>query len=278
MLSTDRVRFKSSFFSTPGLALRRLTHFWVQPRSPSRSSSRSARERGEQLEQLQARLDYSFKDLSLLDHALTHRSFAHESGSPGADYEALEFLGDSVLGLAISEHLFRADPNRLEGELSKLKGLLVSKPELAELSSRLDLGSFLRLSHGEEKTGGRKKKAILADAFESVAGAIYLDGGFEPARKFILDQFRDHLRRVARRKLELRDFKSALQEQLHSQGLPGPNYRVVKETGPNHRKVFLVEVRSKTRLLGQASGRAKKEAEQNAAQIALGELARDSGS
>ena len=270
------MRFNSSFFSTPGLVLRRLTRLWVQPRSGSTLSSKSPRQRSEQLQQLQIRLDYSFKDLSLLDHALTHRSFAHESGKTGADYEAMEFLGDSVLGLAISEHLFRADPNRLEGELSKLKGLLVSKPELAELSIRLDLGSFLRLSHGEEKTGGRKKKAILADAFESVTGAIYLDGGFEPARKFILNQFRDHLRRVARRKLELRDFKSALQEQLHSQGLPGPNYRVVKETGPNHRKVFLVEVRSRKKLLGQASGRAKKEAEQNAAQIALGELARGS--
>ena len=272
------MHFNSSFFSTAGLALRRLTHFWVQPRSRSRSGSKSSRQRSEQLEQLQVRLDYSFKDLSLLDHALTHRSFAHESGSPGADYEAMEFLGDSVLGLAISEHLFRADPNRLEGELSKLKGLLVSKPELAELSSRLDLGSFLRLSHGEEKTGGRRKKAILADAFESVVGAIYLDGGFEAARKFILDQFRDHLLRAARRKLELRDFKSTLQELLHAQGLQGPSYRVVKETGPNHRKVFLVEVRSKKRLLGQASGRAKKEAEQNAAQIALGELARSSKS
>ena len=272
------MHFNSSFFSISSLALRRLTHFWVQPRSHSSSPSKSSRQRSEQLEQLEVRLDYSFKDLSLLDHALTHRSFAHESGNLGADYEAMEFLGDSVLGLTISEHLLRADPSRLEGELSKLKGLLVSKPELAQLSSRLDLGSFLRLSHGEEKTGGRRKKAILADAFESVTGAIYLDGGFEPARKFILHQFRDHLRRVARRKLEFRDFKSTLQELLHAQGLPGPSYRVVQETGPNHRKVFLVEVRSKRRLLGQASGRAKKEAEQSAAQIALDELARGSKS
>ena len=163
--------------------LRRLTRLWVQPRSGSTLSSKSPRQRSEQLQQLQIRLDYSFKDLSLLDHALTHRSFAHESRKTGADYEAMEFLGDSVLGLAISEHLFRADPNRLEGELSKLKGLLVSKPELAELSIRLDLGSFLRLSHGEEKTGGRKKKAILADAFESVTGAIYLDGGLRTGSK-----------------------------------------------------------------------------------------------
>ena len=268
----------SSLLTTPVRTLRRLTRIWVRSGSPPGTVSKSPCQRNRQLELLQNRLGYSFKNVSLLDHALTHRSFAHESGNPGADYETMEFLGDSVVGLVISEHLFQSDPNRQEGELSKLKGLLVSKPELAELSSRLDLGGFLKLSHGEEKTGGRKKKAILADAFESVVGAVYLDGGFEPARKFVLEQFQDHLRRVARQKLELRDFKSTLQEQLHSQGLPGPTYRVIRESGPNHRKTFLVEVRSKKILLGQASGRAKKEAEQKAAQIALGELARHSES
>jgi len=141
------------------------------------------------LQELQRRLDYSFKDTVLLERALTHSSFAYErrSGIEGAvseDYESMEFLGDTILGFLISEHLFLSQPSRSEGELSKIRSFLVSANHLASLSQELDLGAFLRLGHGEEKTGGREKKALLADLFESLIAAIYLDGGFEPTRRF----------------------------------------------------------------------------------------------
>jgi ribonuclease-3 len=207
--------------------------------------------------------------------ALTHRSFGNEQAGESSDYESLEFLGDSILGFLISEFLYLSYPNWTEGRLSKLKSQLVSTKELATLSQELGLGDFLRLSHGEEKTGGRRKRAILADLFESLVAAIYLDGGIESARDFILEQFGAEFERIASGEFGLRDHKSALQERLHSLGLPGPAYSVTGEEGPDHRKLFRVAVLSESELLGAGEGRSKKEAEQMAARRALRHL--DSG-
>jgi ribonuclease-3 len=217
-------------------------------------------------------LGHRFRRIRVLERALTHRSFAHEAETPGQHYESLEFLGDSVLELIISESLYLANPDRSEGELSKTRSFLVSRSELADLSGRLGLGRYLRLSDNEEKTGGRSRKTILADAFESVIAAIYLDGGMEAARSFILNQFRDHLKQDDRDELELGNYKSRLQERLHVLGGLEPSYRVIRESGPQHSKTFLIEVRGLNRVLARAQGTSKKRAEQKAARLALDEL------
>ena len=226
------------------------------------------------LQELQRRLDYSFKDTVLLERALTHSSFAYErksgiAGEVSEDYESMEFLGDTILGFLISEHLFLSQPSRSEGELSKIRSFLVSANHLASLSQELDLGAFLRLGHGEEKTGGRKKKALLADLFESLIAAIYLDGGFEPTRRFVFSRFSSRLEEIAEEQLDFQDSKSLLQEQLHARGFTEPTYQVVEELGPDHSKQFVVEVHIEDKLLAQASGKSKKEAQQRAAGKAL---------
>jgi len=226
------------------------------------------------LQELQRRLDYSFKDPALLERALTHSSFAYEmrsglEGEVSGDYESMEFLGDTILGFLISEHLFLNHPSRSEGELSKIRSFLVSANHLASLSQELDLGAFLKLGHGEEKTGGRKKKALLADLFESLIAAIYLDGGFEPTRRFIFSRFSSRLEEIAEEQLDFQDRKSLLQEELHARGFTEPTYQVVEELGPDHSKQFVVEVHIEDKLLAQASGKSKKEAQQRAAAKAL---------
>jgi ribonuclease-3 len=226
------------------------------------------------LQELQKRLDYSFKDPALLERALTHSSFAYEmrsglEGEVSEDYESMEFLGDTILGFLISEHLFLSHPFRSEGELSKIRSFLVSANHLASLSQELDLGAFLRLGHGEEKTGGRKKKALLADLFESLIAAIYLDGGFEPTRRFVFSRFSSRLGEIAEEQLDFQDRKSLLQEELHARGFTEPTYQVVEEIGPDHSKQFVVEVHIEDKLLAQASGKSKKEAQQKAAAKAL---------
>ncbi len=226
------------------------------------------------LQELERLLDYSFKDPALLERALTHSSFAYEvksglEGEVAEDYESMEFLGDTILGFLISEHLFLSHPSRSEGELSKIRSFLVSATHLATLSEKLNLGAFLRLGHGEEKTGGRGKKALLADLFESLIAAIYLDGGLEPTRRFVFSQFSSRLEEIAGEQLDFQDSKSLLQEQLHARGFTEPTYRVVEELGPDHSKQFVVEVHIDDKLLGQASGRSKKEAQQRAAAKAL---------
>ncbi len=226
------------------------------------------------LQELQRRLDYSFKDPALLERALTHSSFAYEmrsglEGEVSGDYESMEFLGDTILGFLISEHLFLNHPSRSEGELSKIRSFLVSANHLASLSQELDLGAFLKLGHGEEKTGGRKKKALLADLFESLIAAIYLDGGFEPTRRFVFSRFSSQLEEIAEEQLDFQDRKSLLQEELHARGFTEPTYQVVEELGPDHSKQFVVEVHIEDKLLAQASGKSKKEAQQRAAAKAL---------
>jgi ribonuclease-3 len=227
---------------------------------------------GAELEPLERRIGYRFKDRGLLEHALTHRSRVHEDASGGVfDNESLEFLGDSVLGFVIADMLFREFPQHNEGQKSKLKASLVSAASLARLGQRINLGTFLILGRGEEKTGGRFKQALLADAYEALIAAIYLDGGLEAAAAFLRRELKDaidagHAQTVAR------DYKSALQERLQALGFGLPEYRVAGETGPDHRKLFTVEVVVRGDVLGAATGKAKKEAEQEAARLALEKL------
>ena len=232
-----------------------------------------------ELRQAEERLDYQFSDPELLQRALTHRSFIFEgevTQAEKADYEAMEFLGDAILSFVISETLYNRFPQE-EGLLSRIRSYLVSTKQLSELSRALELGRFIRLSRGEENTGGRDKRAILADLFESTVAAIYLDGGVEPVRRFVATQFDPLMDQIDSNELEVRDFKSRLQEKLHSLKRSEPIYRVVGERGPDHEKEFLVEVRSMGTTLGDGSGRSKKEAEQQAARVALRRL-REAGS
>jgi ribonuclease-3 len=228
---------------------------------------------GSELEPLERRLGYRFKDRGLLEHALTHRSRVHEDASGGVfDNESMEFLGDSVLGFVIAAMLFREFPQHNEGQKSKLKASLVSSTALARLAERLNIGEFLILGRGEEKTGGRLKHAIIADCYEALIAAIYLDGGIEPAERFIERQFAELIREARRTGAAAsftEDWKSALQEFLQSAGRGLPVYRLAGEVGPDHRKSFVVEILVEGEAVAKAEGRSKKEAAQTAAKAAL---------
>jgi ribonuclease-3 len=226
----------------------------------------------DEFEELERRIDYRFRDRGLLEHALTHKSRAAEDASGGvADNESLEFLGDAVLGLVVADALFRRHPESTEGQKSKVKAAVVSTQSLALCAEKLQLGQHLILGRGEEKTGGRYKSALLADAYEALIAAIYLDGGIDAATTFLLRELGEALDAGAAQGVAP-DYKSALQERVQGLGYPLPEYRVAGETGPDHRKTFTVEVTVAGRVLGAASGRAKKEAEQDAARQALDQL------
>jgi ribonuclease-3 len=228
----------------------------------------------DEFDALEQALQYRFRDRGLIEHALTHTSRAHEDITGGVvDNESLEFLGDAVLGFVIADILFREFPEFDEGQKSKTKAALVSTASLARLAERLGLGDHLLLGRGEEKTGGRRKQALLADGYEALIAAIYLDGGVEHAHAFISREFAGLIDDVRRPEFFVRDFKSALQEHLQSEGFPLPEYRVAGETGPDHDKVFHVEVRVQGEKVGEADGRSKKDAEQEAARLALDRLA-----
>jgi ribonuclease III len=226
-----------------------------------------------EFEPLERRLGYRFRDRGLLEHALTHKSRAQEDASGGvSDNESLEFLGDAVLGLVVAEMLFREFPHFHEGQKSKVKAALVSTTSLAVMAEQLGLGEHLLLGRGEEKTGGRRKQALLADTCEALIAAIFLDGGLDDARRFILAELSDEIARVRSPEF-LRDFKSTLQERLQGSERPLPEYVITRATGPDHDKLFHVEVRVAGETLAEASGRTKKEAEQEAARLALLRLA-----
>jgi len=231
---------------------------------------------GAELAPLERRIGYRFKDRGMLEHALTHRSRVHEDASGGVfDNESMEFLGDSVLGFVIAAMLFREFPQHNEGQKSKLKASLVSAASLARLAEQIDLGAFLILGRGEEKTGGRRKHAIIADCYEALIAAIYLDGGIEPAQRFIEQQFAAlvaEARKTGAAAAFTDDWKSALQEYLQARGLGLPAYRLAGELGPDHRKSFLVEVVVDGEAIASAQGRSKKEAAQSAARAALEKL------
>jgi ribonuclease III len=228
---------------------------------------------GSELEPLERRIGYRFRDRGLLEHALTHRSRVHEDASGGVfDNESMEFLGDSVLGFVIADMLFRQFPQHNEGQKSKLKASIVSATSLARLGEKIDLGAFLILGRGEEKTGGRLKHALIADCYEALIAAIYLDGGIEPARGFIERQFADLIeeaRRTGAHAAFTEDYKSALQEWLQSHDRGLPSYRLAAEIGPAHRRRFDVEVVINGEPIARAEGKTKKEAAQAAAKQAL---------
>jgi ribonuclease III len=225
------------------------------------------------LSALEARLHYRFRAPEVLDRALTHRSKAHEDATGGTiDNESLEFLGDAVLGFVMADLLFRDFPQLDEGRKSKIKATLVSTETLARLGRRIGLGEFMALGRGEEKTGGRAKHALLADCCEAVIAAVYLDGGIEAAREFVLREFADELEEVRSPDFWARDYKSVLQELVQSREFPLPEYSVAAESGPDHKKVFHVEVRVRGELLGAARGPSKKAAEQEAAHEAIEKL------
>jgi ribonuclease-3 len=229
----------------------------------------------QEFDALETRINYRFKDRGLLEHALTHKSKAHEDPSGGvADNESLEFLGDAVLGLVVAETLFRSFPNYNEGQKSKIKANLVSTTSLAELAEQLGLGDHMILGRGEEKTGGRRKQALLADTCEALIAAIYLDGGLEPARNFLMREFQPGIESAKQPDYFGRDHKSRLQERLQANGRPLPVYRVSGEIGPDHRKLFHVEVFVGDDKIAEGVGRTKKEAEQEGARLALDALAR----
>ncbi len=227
----------------------------------------------DEFEDLEAAIGYRFRDRGLLEHALTHRSRANEDVTGGvADNESLEFLGDAVLGFVIADMLFHRYPAWNEGQKSKLKSALVSAPTLARLSEQLDLGPHLLLGRGEEKSGGRRKLALLADGYEALIAAIYLDGGVEAVSEFLVRQYSTLVDDIASSAAAGQDHKSALQELLQARALPLPEYRVTAEIGPAHRRLFRVELVLRGEAVAAAEGRSKKEAEQEAARLAIGRL------
>jgi ribonuclease-3 len=224
-------------------------------------------------EKLQALIGHHFSDAALLAEALTHRSFANEQRSRCPDNERLEFLGDAILGLVIAEALFRGDPQLPEGELSRLRAELVNAGTLAQLARQIDLGASLSLGRGEVKAGGSDKENILADAFEALLGAIYLEGGIAAVRPVILQLFAQvMIERTQQRGNS--DYKSQLQEYLQALQQTPPEYVLIETEGPEHERIFVVEARTSGRLLGVGRGRSKKEAEQAAAGAALTMLQR----
>ncbi len=221
------------------------------------------------LQDLEIELGYTFKNAALLEQALTHSSHANERGTGLGDNEQLEFLGDSVLGFLVSDFLFRAHPNLTEGQLSKLKGFFVSSANLVKYAERVHLGNYLQLGRGEEKTGGRTKQALLVDGLEAVLGAIYLDSGIEEARRVMLRFFEPQIEDVEESERQLTDFKTELQEQLQSRHLGRAEYAVASEEGPDHQKLFTVEVIIDGESAARGVGLTKKAAEQAAAREAL---------
>ena len=226
----------------------------------------------EEFSELENRLGYSFMDGKVLLEALTHRSFYHENpGKADAYNERLEFLGDSVLGFIIVEYLFSMDHNLTESVMAKTKSYIVKEAVLSEVASSISLGQYLRLGKGEEHTGGRTKKSLLADAFEALLGAVYVDGGYDAAKKIVLSLFRHKIHPIINSG-EFHDSKTELQEKTQLLFSSIPEYRIIKQEGEEHRKIFTVEVYISGDKYGSGVGKSKKEAETRAAKEALAGL------
>lgn len=219
------------------------------------------------LEDLEKKIGHVFKDKALLEKALTHSSYAYEKQAD-KNNELLEFLGDSVVGLAAADFFYSAYPDLTEGDLSKFKSTATSTLSLSEFARKLKLDKAILLGRGEEKSGGRKKKTIMADVFEAVIGAVYLDGGFEAAKAFISRLLSSSFKPI-RREFFINNYKSALQEMFQKSNHPSPTYQTLIEKGPAHKKTFIVEVSLGDKSLAKAKGLSRKGAEQQAAQKAL---------
>ena len=222
------------------------------------------------IKDLEAAIGYRFKNISLLQNALTHSSYANERWHNSLlSNERLEFLGDAILGMTVAKYLYQTFPDRPEGELTRMRADMVCEQTLAKVAARIDLGKHLLLGNGEEQGGGRTRNSILADAVESVIAASFLDGGMEAAQKFI-DQF--ILVEVPVKKLHNADYKTALQELVQQKKNQVLSYALVGESGPDHDKQFDVEVKLNGQVIGIGSGSSKKRAEQAAAHVALEKL------
>lgn len=217
---------------------------------------------------LEERLGHRFADLGLLDRALTHTSHAHERAALAERHnEALEFLGDAVIGFVVAELLHRRDPEGSEGEKSKARAHLVAAPSLARRAARLGLPDLLLLGRGEEKSGGRQKSALWADAYEALVAALYLDGGLPAAARFVSGEFAAEL--ASARLPEPGDYKSTLQELLQSRGEAVPEYLTLAEEGPKHRRSWRVQCVIAGEVVAEGQGHSKREAQQEAARHAL---------
>ncbi len=246
--------------------------------SPSSDPGRDVledREIDESCRTLETKLGYTFLDGNLLRNALLHRSHVHVTGQDRErSNERLEFLGDAVLGLVVNEDLYQKFPGRSEGDLTKMKALLVCGARLSEVAAQFDLGVHVRMSRSEAATGGRQRSSILADTTEALIGAVYLDGGLGAARGVIQRLVLSGSERVLAKR-SLRNYKSRLQELIQARHKSPPRYRVMEVDGPDHDRLFKVAVTFSGKPLGQGEGRNKKTAEQNAAREALEALERD---
>lgn len=226
----------------------------------------------EDLGTLEKKLEYSFRDMEIIAQALVHSSYANEKGQKNlSSYERLEFLGDAVLQLIISDFLFAKYPNFPEGELTKLRSRIVCEATLVECAKMVDLGEYMFFGRGEELTGGRERASILADCFESVVAAIYLDGGMSSARGFVLRIMEKKIMDAVMGKIFI-DYKTRLQEVIQARKITQIRYVVLDEQGPDHSKTFQMNVVINDQIVGTGLGRSKKEAEQLAAKMALGRI------
>ena len=220
----------------------------------------------EKIEKLEEKIGYTFKDKTLIKQALTHSSYANEKKHPEQCNERLEFLGDSVLSIVVSDYLYK-NLNVAEGELTKMRASLVCEKSLHVFAQRIGLGDFLMLGKGEENTGGRERSSILADAFEAVIAAVYLDGGMQAAAEHILHFMPEDISKVRNHTFD--DYKTVLQEVVQKNPEEKVEYVLIGEEGPDHNKRFVVEVCLNSNVIGKGKGRSKKEAEQLAAKEAL---------
>jgi ribonuclease-3 len=232
--------------------------------------------RRDRLGAIEDRLGYRFKDTALLERALTHRSHAHErTDGESFQYERLEFLGDALLGFVVSDWLYKGDSEAPEGLLTRRRQAVVRTSTLAATARELGLGEAIRLGRGEERTGGREKPSLLADLFEAVLGAIYMDGGLRPARAFVKRHLGPVLAEIQEPGKRSDDYKTRLQETTQAMLRRTPRYRIVSTSGPAHALQFEVEVMVDGRVLGKGSGTNRKRAEQAAARQGLDQLERD---
>lgn len=224
--------------------------------------------RRRQLTEFAARLGIPVENYDLLDRALTHASAVGDRSGPSFNYESLEFIGDAALGLAVAHYLYDRLPDRTPGEYTKMRAGIVNRRSLARVALRLDIAGVIRLGRGEEKSGGRKRKALLADCMEAIIGALYLDQSWEAARTFVIRVFKEELE-AAQNTGEVWDYRSRLQNYCQAERIGLPCFEVVRAEGPDHEKTFEVVVDLRNEIVGRGSGRTKKEAEQNAARAAL---------
>ncbi len=239
-----------------------------EDKNESQKGNNNRAKRYKQLNKLQKNLKIKFKDKSLLNRALTHRSYVNEYRTGLKDNERLEYLGDSVLAVVINEYLFKRYEDYPEGDLAKIKSAVVSESTLARVAAEINLGSFLLMGRGEERCGGRERPSILANTFEAVIGALYLDAGLKESKKYILSLLKNHIERIDKLSY-LRDPKTALQEYVQGKYKERPQYEIVKESGPDHSKQFTVKLVVHGKEVSFGVGTSKRKAEMDAAKIVL---------